>query len=46
MLWGTKGKLRREPGKPVSALRLSQFGQESIAKRVTGNLASDETPKH
>jgi hypothetical protein len=37
MLWGTKGKLRREPGQPVSALLLSQFGQESIAKRLAGD---------
>jgi outer membrane protein assembly factor BamB len=38
MLWGTKGKLRRESGQPVSALLLSQFGQESVAKRLAGDV--------
>jgi hypothetical protein len=33
MLWGTAGRLRREPGREVSALVLSTFGRERVAKR-------------
>ena len=41
MLWGTTGKVRRASGRPVSALLLSQFGNESVAKRVEGTVAAD-----
>ena len=37
MLWGTTGKIRREPGKPASALVLSTFGRESVAERWLEN---------
>ena len=46
MLWGTTGKVRREPGWPVSALLLSQFGNESVAKRVEGTVEAGGSAVH
>lgn len=34
MLWGTTGRVQREPGKPVSALQLNLFGTETVATRI------------
>ncbi len=34
MLWGMKGRLRRESGQPVAALAIDLGGQESLARRV------------
>ena len=41
MLWGTKGRMQRDGDRPVSALLLSQFGNESAAKREEGKGAPD-----
>ena len=39
----TTGKLRRDPGQPVSALVLSQFGRESVAERLPETPGPDGT---